>query len=329
MPGSNPTVVFEAPRRVTVESRPVPVPGPHELLVETRATLISTGTELAIFDGLAAGIKYPSLPGYSNVGVVVANGSEVASDWQGRRVASLNPHAKYVLVPEPEAIPISGSSDDRDSAFFFLASIALNGLRRGTVTGGEVAAVFGLGLLGQLVVRFCRLFGVRPVVAVDRAAQRLDFVREIPGVVTAGPEDAEETVAGQTQGRMADVVFDVTGRQDAILDEASCAREQGRVVVLGSPRGPAVPFDFYWGCHRRSLSIIGAHTLSHPPHDTPGAPWTVKRHAQLFFEMLEHDEIKTDRLITEVVAWAESATAFHELARDRSAHMGVIIDWSE
>ncbi len=328
MPDGNPTMVINSPLHVAIESRPVPEPDSHELLVETCSTLISTGTELAIFDGLSDGIKYPCVPGYSNVGVVVQTGSQVPSDWQGRRVASLSPHAKYVVVDERAVVPISSRADEHDAVFFALAAIALNGLRRGAVAGGEAAAVFGLGLLGQLVARFCRLFGARPVIAIDHLSHRLTLVPVGPGVIAAGPEDAERAVAAHTQGRMADVVFDVTGRQDAIRDEVRCLRDQGRLVVLGSPRGPAEPFDFYWGCHRRSLTIIGAHTLSHPPQDSPLARWTAQRHAQLFFDLLDDGEIETNPLISDVVLWRDAAKAVQELAHDRSSHMGVVIDWS-
>ena len=51
MPETNPTVVFTEPRTAVVEERDIPSPGPGHLLVRTRRTLISTGTELTIAGG--------------------------------------------------------------------------------------------------------------------------------------------------------------------------------------------------------------------------------------------------------------------------------------
>jgi 2-desacetyl-2-hydroxyethyl bacteriochlorophyllide A dehydrogenase len=327
MPDANPTIVIDAPSLVRLELGAKPEPGPGQLLVETSTTLISTGTEIAIFDGLVDGVEYPFLPGYSNIGVVTETGPGVSGDWKGRRVASGAPHARYVAIDESAALPISVSSSDRELAFFALAAIALNGIRRSAASGGESAAVFGLGVLGQLVVRFCRLFGLRPVIGVDPSLERRAMLPIDAGVVGVEPDAAERELAERTHGRMADVVFDVTGVAEALPAQTRSVREQGRLVILGSPRGEAVPFDFYWGCHRRSLTIVGAHTLSHPPAETPGSPWTVARHVELFFDLVESGELDITSLITDVVPWQDSVAMFHELAQNRRSHMGVVLEW--
>jgi len=40
---------------------------------------------------------------------------------------------------------------------------------------GDVVVVIGLGLLGQLVVQYCRLMGASEIIAIDTAAMRLDM----------------------------------------------------------------------------------------------------------------------------------------------------------
>ena len=46
----NPGVVFRAKRQVEIEDAPVPCAGPGEVLIRTRVTMISTGTELTILE---------------------------------------------------------------------------------------------------------------------------------------------------------------------------------------------------------------------------------------------------------------------------------------
>src|SRR5881227_710227 len=89
------TVVFPAPRRAEVVQEAVREPGPNEVLIEGRASLISTGTELTAYDGQfppnsvwSRYVQYPWTAGYSHVGRVVAVGRDVASPRAGERVAS-------------------------------------------------------------------------------------------------------------------------------------------------------------------------------------------------------------------------------------------------
>ena len=73
----NPTVVFTGPNQVVLETREKPSPEAGELLIRTKRSLISTGTELTMLSGdyppgsrwEVCG-KYPVLPGYDNVGEV-------------------------------------------------------------------------------------------------------------------------------------------------------------------------------------------------------------------------------------------------------------------
>ena len=81
-----------------------------------------------------------------------------------------------VLAQVPDSIA------GEEAAFFTLAQTVMNGVRRSRVGWGESVAVFGLGILGQLAVRFCRLCGVRPVFGVDPAAKRRALLPEDAGI---------------------------------------------------------------------------------------------------------------------------------------------------
>jgi threonine dehydrogenase-like Zn-dependent dehydrogenase len=50
-------------------------------------------------------------------------------------------------------------------------------------------------------------------------------------------DELVDRISALTKGRMADVVFEVTGNPDAILDEVKVLRRQGRLIILSSPRG--------------------------------------------------------------------------------------------
>jgi len=333
----NPVIVFTGPRQVTIEDQPQPQPGAGQLLCRTRRSLISTGTELTVLSGeFPAGSawdeygKYPFRAGYSNVGEVVAVGPEMDEGWRGRRIASVTPHALYNLVDASQAMPVREDVPDEEATFFMLASIAMNGVRRAEVTWGESVVIYGAGLVGQLAARFCRLAGARPVVVVDIAQERLGLLPDGPALIAlnATEENVSEVVGKVTRGRLADVVFEVTGNPALIAQQFAMLRHQGRFVILSSPRG-ASKFDFHDLCNAPSYTIIGAHVCSHPQHGELDLPWTMGRHAELFFDLVAEKELQVSPLISHRAPYSEAEGLYAMLLEDRSQAMGVVLEWDD
>lgn len=337
MKEDNPTVVFLEPGKVVIERRTIPLPEKGYVLIKTRRTLISTGTELTILSGefpkesyWSRYARFPFVPGYDNVGEVVAVGEEVNRDWIGKRVATRSSHALFVTVPMESLIPISDQISDDQAAFFTIAEIVTNGVRRADVRLGESVAVYGAGLLGQFTARVCRLCGARPVFVIDIADARLGMLPKDPSVIGLNPtrEDVRSVVQRETMGRMVDVAFEVTGNQKIIPEEFRCMRDQGRFVLLSSPKGPTM-FDFHDLCNYPSYTIIGAHNRSHPPVATPDNPWTNRRHAELFFDLVADKELDISPLVTHRLPYDEAPAIYRQLLEDRSEAMGVILIWHE
>ncbi len=332
----NPTVVFTAPGQVAVEDRPLPVPTAGQVLIQTRRTLISTGTELTILNGQfppqsrwADYGRFPFVPGYDHIGEVVEVGPEVDRAWLGRKVGSYAAHAAYVLGRPAALRPVHREVPDEEAAFFTLAEIAMNGVRRGQVTWGETVAVYGLGLLGQLVARLCRLAGAALVIGVDVAPSRLTLFPAHTRMAALDPAQGDliPKVQELTRGRLADVVFELTGNPEAIPGEFALLRRQGRMVLLSSPRGPTPLFDFHDLCNSPSYTIIGAHNSSHPAHETLQQPWTQQRHAELFFDLVAAGELEIAPLISHRLPFSEAPGIYAALRADRSQAMGVILAW--
>lgn len=332
---SNPTVVFTDVETVAVEDRAVPEPGPDQVLIRSERTLVSTGTELTVLSGdVPPGsawddhIEYPFVPGYNNVGTVVETGDDVEDVAAGQRVATYGSHAAYVCTGAGACRPIPDGVGDDEAVFFTIAEIVMNGVRRGGLTWGETAAVHGLGLLGQLTTRICHAAGARPVVGFDLADSRLSYLPDADGVVAANPseDDAERVVRDAAGDRLADVAFEVTGNPDAITDELRTLREQGRFVVLSSPRGET-RFDFHDYCNAPSYVIVGAHNSAHPPVATPDNPWTQHRHAALFFDLVADGTLDVAPLVSHAEPATEAPRLYGELLADRTDALGVVLEW--
>jgi 2-desacetyl-2-hydroxyethyl bacteriochlorophyllide A dehydrogenase len=333
----NSAIVFTAPGRVELQEAPPPVPAPGEVLIRTRRSLISTGTELTLLAGggrpgsvWAELASFPLPVGYSNAGEVVGLGEGVAGTWLGRRVETHCRHASLVTCAVDRLRPIPEGVSDEEATFSSLAEVAMNGLRRVALAWGESVGVFGLGLLGQLVVRLAAAAGAGPVFGIERAAARRRLMPPGPLLHVLDPEaeDLAEAVRRHHQGRALDVVVETTGDPEAIPRQLPLLRDQGRFLVLSSPRG-ATLFDFHDLCNRRSLTIVGAHGFSHPPAETPNTPWTGRRHGELFLRWLAAGRLDVGGLISHRFAARRAPDAYALLAARREAAMGVILAWDE
>ncbi len=72
-------VVLQEPRQLSLERLPITPPGAADIVVDTRWSGISTGTERLLWSGRMPafpGMGYPLVPGYESVGEVVEAGPD-------------------------------------------------------------------------------------------------------------------------------------------------------------------------------------------------------------------------------------------------------------
>ena len=332
----NPGIVFLAKRQVVIEDAPVPVPAPGEVLIRTRVTMISTGTELTILEvkefsedsTWARYGKFPFSPGYNNIGIVVAAGSPGDEHWVGKRVGTYAPHRLHVTAKVDDLRPVPDGLDDEEAVFFTFADITMQGTRRGRLRWGDVAVVYGAGLIGQMVSRFVLFAGARSVFVVDVSDFRLSLLPKDHRLVPVNPAgiDLKTLVAERTAGRMADVVYEATGNSQLIPQEFAALRVEGRMVLVSSPGG-STQFNFQELCGTNSTTIIGAHNRSHTPVATWDNPWTQKHDSEFFFELQKNGDIDVRPLVTHREPWSRAVEMYGMLMADRSKAVGVLLDW--
>jgi 2-desacetyl-2-hydroxyethyl bacteriochlorophyllide A dehydrogenase len=326
----NHQVIFSQPGVATVEPRPMPSPSPTELLIRTRASLISPGTERAFFLGLPNTTqRYPQPAGYCNIGEVVAYGSEV-SGWQvGDRVASKGHHAAYLLEEAATSHLVPSGLADEDAAFFNLASIALQGVRKARIELGEPVAVLGAGLIGLLALQLARLQGALPAISIDQDASRLAYARQSGAdiLLTTG-DDLLPQLAQQVEGDGAAVVIEATGHPAAILTALDIARPLGRVVLLGSTRGETDHVNFYRDVHKKGLTLIGAHNNIRPQRESSPGFWSQVDDQRVALQLLARARLNVQPYITHRFAWSDAPAAYELLRSWTSSALGLILDWT-
>lgn len=327
-------VTFPSRLKIQIESFEIGEIKEREALIETEASLISTGTELTALSGdfpessaWSNYVRYPFIAGYSSVGKIIGVGREVGEFKVGDRVASTSPHATDAVVEVAGLVKVPENVQLEEACFHTIASGVMNSVRLANVSMGESVVVVGLGLLGQMATIFSRIAGAFPVIAVDLAEERLKLAKVSGATATLSGDrwdDVKASVEELTRGRMADKVFEVTGNPDVVPKAMALAKRQGCLVVLSSPRGKTV-LDFHDEVNSPSRLIIGTHFGSQPAYETPYNPWTRRRNTELFFDLIAAGVLKINHLITHRYPWREAEKAYKMLLEDRTRALGVIL----
>jgi polar amino acid transport system substrate-binding protein len=257
--------------KLTVAEVPAPRTSEGSILVASRVSLISSGTERQLIalakaslagkamarpdlvrqvirnlrrDGVKptvnkifAKLDTPIPLGYSLAGEVIEVGRRVNGLAVGDRVAcagaGLANHAELNAVPKNLTVRIPAGLDDEDASFVTLGAIALHGVRLAVPTLGETIVVMGLGLIGLLTVQLLKASGCR-VIGFDPDDSRVKLAKELGADISVG-DGLQEVVTGQTAGHGADCVIITASSKssEAINLAAEVSRLRGRIVVVG------------------------------------------------------------------------------------------------
>ncbi len=326
-------VVFVEKNVVDLEEFDVGEPQENEVLIDVKAQLISTGTELANLAGITKAIElgkstYPIYPSASAAGEVQALGAGVTDLKLGDRVLGGARHATRVISHQQKLLRIPEDVSFAEATFCGLSTVSIQGIRIGKPQLGEVVAVIGMGVIGQLALQFAKLSGAGMLVAIDLSSNRLRMARELGADETINPSetDAPQALSELTGGEMADLVIEATGNPKAFPMALKLARELGRIVALGSPRGNVPELDLYTELHCRGLSLLGAHNRTHPAVETPYNKWTRARDRQLALNLIRARKLIVAPMITHRIPFQDAPKAYRMLVEDRTQTLGVILE---
>lgn len=161
-------IFFPEQGRVAFETVELPGVGDNQVMVETIASVISPGTELAWLHNLPnTPGQYPMRIAYCSCGRVVKKGSAVENLSEGQRVAYEGLHATALVLDAEQCVPVPERVTSEEAACFSPIAIALQAVRKIQVNLGDSAAVLGLGLIGNICGQLARLCGALNVVGID------------------------------------------------------------------------------------------------------------------------------------------------------------------
>ena len=334
----NLTAVIDAKHSVTWEEEvAAEVPAPDQLLVKADYTLISAGTELAMYNRTHIGFsdpennyaRYPVYPGYCATGAVLACGDAVAGYAVGDRIFYSGKHQAYSLVDPGKQIVhrLPEGLDPRLAPYSRMAQIAATAPSLCDARAGASVSVIGLGVVGNLCAQIYRLRGAR-VVGIDPVADRCR-IAEACGIETvcSGAEEAGDALEARFGARATRVVVEATGHPAVIGPALDLSLRLGEIVLLGSSRGTS-EIDTYNQIHRHGRVVRGGHMMTLPVKpDGSGLP----DQDSLVREFLGHTArgaLAIEPLLSEVMPANELKQAYDNLNEKPGAYFSILLDWT-
>jgi predicted dehydrogenase len=282
--------------------------------------------------------------GYSLCGVVTEVGRGAEEFKVGQLVAAAGNehalHAEYNWVPVNLCAAVPSGVLPEHAAFSTVASIAMHGVRRAEVQIGETAAVIGLGLVGQLVVRLLIAAGVQ-VVGIDPVADRCRLAEKAGAAVCGSPaDDGMDAVLRElaviTRGYGADHVFLAAGGSTNAPVEAAVklARDRARVVDIGKMK-----LDLPWSAYYdKELDVRFSRSYGPGRYDdryelegidypVGYVRWTEKRNLESFLDLVARNEVEVATLISGVFPIADAAKVYADLKSGDLKAVGVVLEY--
>ncbi len=332
-------VTFVAPRRVEVEHEETSGPGPGRVLVRTRLSAISAGTELLVYRGeapsemaadesiaaLQGSLSFPLRYGYAAVGDIAQVGEGVDDALTGRCVFAFNPH-ESLFEAEPESLmEIPAGVSYEDAAMLPSMETAVNFAMDGAPLVGENALIIGQGVIGLLTTALLAQMPLASLVTLDTVEARRDISLKLSATASYDPSvpGVMDEIAAAFGGHGADLVYELSGRPEA-LDTAIGLTGYGGRIVVGSWYGTKrAPVDLGGSFHRSRIKLISSQVTTIAPELS--GRWDKQRRFETAWRMLEL--LKPSQLVSHRFPVEEAADAYRLLNESPGDALQVLLTY--
>ncbi|MCB0192141.1 MAG: zinc-binding dehydrogenase [Anaerolineae bacterium] len=343
-------LILSAPQQLALEAYDDQPLQAHEVRLQTLYSGISTGTELTAYYGSSPHlhkrwdtdrrlfvaseqqtVDYPVTTwGYEEVGRVIACGPEVTTVKENQLVYGAWGHrthhnvdedyAQHRLLP-PELDPMLG-------IFSHIGATALNGVHDARIRIGETVAVFGLGVLGQIVAQLAKRSGAY-VIGVDLQESRLALASELKAIdmaINARTGSAAEQIKAATGNRGADVSIEVTGAAPALNEAIRATAYSSKVVAMGFYQGGANALLLGEEFHHNRINLVCSQISGVAAEAS--YRWDRIRLGQTIMRLQAEGSLNLKPLITHIVPFERALAAFDPIIQTPTQTLQVVIDFT-
>ncbi|MDE2363007.1 MAG: zinc-binding alcohol dehydrogenase, partial [Hyphomicrobiales bacterium] len=271
-------------RCAEIRAAPLVAPRAGEVLVRTRASALSRGTERLVFSGAVPASEYETMRapmqagdfpfpvkyGYAAVGVVERGPSAL----RGRRVFALHPHQDRFIAAEAMALPIPDAVPDQRATLAANMETALNALWDSGAAPGDRIAVVGGGAVGLLITALAARLPGAEVTLIDPQASRQ--------TTAASFGAAFSTDAGAA--RECDVVFHASATSAGLAAAISACGLEATLVEASWYGARSVEASLGGAFHAKRIRIVSSQVGQVAPSHRPR--WTHRRRLEKALALL-------------------------------------------
>ena len=243
--------------------RPVPVPGPGELLIRVEAAGVNRPDVVQRLGQYPPPPGAPSIPGLEVAGEVVALGEGTDRALFGRKVCALiagGGYAQYAAAPAGQCLPVPDALSMIEAAAMpeTLFTVWTNLFERAYAVPGDTVLVHGgTSGIGTMAIMLGRLFDLTVIVTAgsdEKCARAIEI--GAAHAINYRTADFVDEVQRITGGRGCQAVLDMVGG-DYVPRNLKCLAEDGRHVSIAAQRGLKVEIAL-WEIMRRRLTLTGS-----------------------------------------------------------------------
>ena len=364
-------VIRRGLREIIVDEVADPVVATNHVLVRPAYSLISAGTEtadihtdsivkevadnpshlrtvwnimkktdpVATLNEVRAKFSDYAVIGYSGAGVIVEKDSQVGDLAIGQRVAyggEGTGHGETINVGRNLVARVPDNVSLKEASFATLGAIAMNAVRLAEINVGDVVAVIGLGLIGQLTAQLVRCQG-GVVVAIDLDKKRVELAGKTAAdyALVAG-EDLIDQVKAVTSNIGVDrvIVAAASKSPKPLQDGVTMCRDRGRVIMVG-----ACPIEIPRAeMYVKELSFMVSRAYGPGSYDANYEKkgidypigyvrWTENRNMEEFLRLVSVGKVDVKSLITHEYDLDEAPDAYRTIMETRDS-LAVVLKYA-
>jgi L-iditol 2-dehydrogenase len=255
------SAVLIEPGRIAMEERPIPTPGPGDVLVRVSSVGVC-GSDAHYYRHGRIGnfvVEAPLVLGHEAAGTIVGVGAGVDRSRIGERVSiepqrpdpdsaetrrghyNLCPHMRfygtppidgafcdYVVIGAGYAHRVPDSVSDDAAALCEPLSVGIAAVRKAGLDGGSRLLITGAGPIGIVLTQLARAYGATDIVVSDPDEARRAQAKQFGATAVVDPSTEPIGELG------VDAFIDASGAPSAVVDGIGAVRPAGTVVLVGS-----------------------------------------------------------------------------------------------
>lgn len=236
---------------LTLETRPVPIPGPGEVLIKVDSASVNFADIMRRrADPYPMPTTLPFIPGSEVAGEIIAHGPGVSTPPIGAAVFALagtgaaagtSGYAQFVSVDATRVVPLPAGMSMETACGLFVAGLTALLIVRdvAAVTSGSTVVVQGAsGAVGGYAIQLAKHFGARQVIGSASTERRraLALSHGADAVVDSSAPDWAQGVRDLTNGTGVDAVLEIGGGS-SLESSLTALAPFGRAVIYGTASG--------------------------------------------------------------------------------------------